>query len=777
MMGSRIYSILAAIILILSPSLLTAQAAVPAGGELQQKVERAREMIKGSNYVAAIGLMDEVLASNPNSGEALFYKALATIGTTEKRREAEKEVSKIFVESAKNGFHIPGDGWDNFPVNIKFYIEANWEFADDYLDQEDPQDYQVAINLLENIVAVDHEQHDASEHLGKLYVRTGQNREALDLFQRLLERNPDESEGIYTMGLGFFDIHDKEIAQSILSDLSGQGPEEMTSLMKLLMSRAFFVLEDHRIASVYYAQCLNDLNEIAAREMYRDVIDIVLPDEKPEWENARTIDQKKLFIRKFWKSRDPSPTTEYNERLVEHYRRVNYAKQQYTMKQTKGYDDRGIVYIKHGKPDEYADLVGNFGIRDNETWVYFRRPDNFVFHFVRRSSSYSIANSLMEALITSPISPSFTMREDPENPTESIVLEAGDFTQSWRDLLYSRVEIDPIYFRLYSERVDFDEAGYLEQEMQTNWAMMESELVEAALTRGMESETYIPDMGSEPMDYYYYTADFMAMNANSNVSIFYGLPVASLDFKRDIIGVRVNYESTFAVFDQNWNEVDRVYNRRSYQLSQEPDVNNKGLLLVDKQTLNLPPGEYHYSVSVKDLGNENMGIYKGDLNVTHYQPNSFNVSQIVLASNITPFDGEKRGKFTRGSYNVMPLPSRTFRREQAVFVYYEIYFLNKDDENKKNYHIDFTIEADNLDKNLVAKIFSPFGKLFSSDKDKGKITMTFQKEAESERIVQQEYVSIDISDSPAGEYNLSVIVTDVATGETITRDSKFFIVK
>jgi GWxTD domain-containing protein len=777
MMGRHIPSVLAAIILIVSPVILTAQETAPPGGELQQKFERAREMIKGSNFGAAKGLMDEVLASNPNSGEALFYKALATIGTTDKVRVAEKEVSLIFVESAKNGFHIPAGGWDNFPVDIRYYIEANWEFADDYIDQEDPQNYQVAINLLENIVEVDHEQHDASEHLGKLYVRTGQNREALDLFQRLLERNPDESEGIYTMGLGYFDIFNKEIAQSILSDLSSQGPEEMTSLMKLLMARAFFVLEDVRIASVYYSQCLDDLNEIAAREMYRDVMDIVVPKEKTEWNNARTLDQKRLFIRKFWKSRDPSPTTEFNERLVEHYRRLNYSKQHYTMKQTKGYDDRGIVYIKHGEPDEYADLVGNFGIRDNETWVYERRPENFVFHFVRRSSSYFIANSLTEAVIGSQFTQSFTMRDDPENPEQPITLEANDFSKNFRDLLWSRVEIDPIYMRLYNDRVDFDDPGYLEQEMMTTWQMMEADLVEPALTRGMESETYIPDMGSEPMDYYYYTADFMAMNANSNVSIFYGLPVASLEFKRDIIGVRVNYESTFAVFDQSWNEVDRVYNRRSYQLSQEPDLDNKGLLLVDKQTLNLPPGEYHYSVSVKDLGSENMGIYKGDLDVTHYQPNSFNVSQIVLASNIAPFDGEKRGKFTRGTYNVMPLPSRTFRREQAVFVYYEIYFLNKDDENKKNYHIDFTIEAENLDQNLVAKIFSPFGKLFNSDKDKGKITMTFQKEADPERIVQQEYVSIDISDSPAGEYNLNVIVTDVTTGEQITRKSQFYIVK
>jgi hypothetical protein len=310
--------------------------------------------------------------------------------------------------------------------------------------------------------------------------------------------------------------------------------------------------------------------------------------------------------------------------------------------------------------------------------------------------------------------------------------------------------------------------------------MDEARLVEAALTTGIATETYVPDMGVEPLDYYYYTADFMAMNANSNVNIFYGLPVSELEFKPDIIGVRVNYESTFAIFDQEWNEVDRVYNRRSYQLGQEPDKNNKGLLLVDKQTMNLPPGDYHYSVSVKDLGSNHLGIYKGDITVTHYKVDEFNVSQIIVSSNITPFDGGKPRKFTRGRYNVMPLPSRAFTPDQAVFVYYEIYNLSKSEEGKKKYNVDFTIEAEKLDRNLANKIFGSFGRLLSRSEEKGKITLTFDKEVDPERIdqiAQAEYVSIDISESPAGEYNITVVVTDISTGNKITRTNMFDISK
>jgi len=43
--------------------------------------------------------------------------------------------------------------------------------------------------------------------------------------------------------------------------------------------------------------------------------------------------------------------------------------------------------------------------------------------------------------------------------------------------------------------------------------------------------------------------------------------------------------------------------------------------------------------------------------------------------------------------------------------------------------------------------------------------------------VQQEYISIDIIESPPGKYDLNITVTDNATGEKVTRDANFSIVK
>lgn len=756
---------------------LAAQTAAPAtaDAEVQTKMDQAKRLILGGNFAGARSVIEGVLAGDPNNGEANYFMGLVVIGedSSPKNRLAAGE---YFIKAAQVGYHIPFGTWENYPVNKRSYIEANWKPAEERIKEKDPQKYEVAIHLLENIIAVDHKEHDASEHLGALLMRTGQGRRAMDLFQRLLESNPERSESIYTIGLGFFDIYNREVAESILADLSSEGPENLTSLMKLLMARAFFVLGDNRIASVYYYQALDDLNEISAREIYRDNIDIMLDKEKDEYSRARTIDQKKAFFRKFWKGRDPSPTTEYNERLVEHYRRLNHSKQNFFIRQTKGYDDRGRIYIKHGEPDQVARLLGNFGIRDSETWLYRRRPDNFIFHFVQRTGSYLIVPRLADAVIGSEFGTSYSMMPSDEDPTQEVLVSASDLNSNFRELLLNRAEIDPLYFQMATERADFLDGDYVQREIMGNYLMQESRLTEAALTVGESTETYRPDMGSDPMEYYYYTADFMAMNANSNVNIFYGLPVSELDFKRDILGVRVNYESTFAVFDQEWNEVKRVYNQRSYQLKEEPNKSNRGLLMVDRQTLNLPPGQYHYSVSVRDLGSNNLGIYKGELEVSHYRQNEFSVSQIIMASSITPHEG-RPGKFTRGRLNVMPLPSRTFLGNQPVFVYYEIYNLEKGSDEKKHYKVDFTIEAESLDRNIASKIVASFGRMVGRKEDKGKITLTFDKEGDPESIVEAEYVSIDIADSPAGRYSLTVEVTDVVSGRKIVRNNEFSIVK
>lgn len=69
------------------------------------------------------------------------------------------------------------------------------------------------------------------------------------------------------------------------------------------------------------------------------------------WENE---DRKLLSdMTGFWVQLDPTPATEVNERLIEHWQRIASAREQFTRNSSTiyGTDDRALIYIRYGSPD------------------------------------------------------------------------------------------------------------------------------------------------------------------------------------------------------------------------------------------------------------------------------------------------------------------------------------------------------------------------------------------------------------------------------------------
>lgn len=69
----------------------------------------------------------------------------------------------------------------------------------------------------------------------------------------------------------------------------------------------------------------------------------------------RLIDDKNTeifsYIENFWAERSLTPSDTYNERLMEHWERVNYARENYNTSSRSLFDDRGKMYIRFGPPN------------------------------------------------------------------------------------------------------------------------------------------------------------------------------------------------------------------------------------------------------------------------------------------------------------------------------------------------------------------------------------------------------------------------------------------
>jgi GWxTD domain-containing protein len=79
----------------------------------------------------------------------------------------------------------------------------------------------------------------------------------------------------------------------------------------------------------------------------------------------------RAWIFQFWKAQDPTPGTEYNERMVEYYRRADEAREKFaTLFTANGaLTDRGRVYLLYGAPDR-SDRRLEPDQPTEETWSY-----------------------------------------------------------------------------------------------------------------------------------------------------------------------------------------------------------------------------------------------------------------------------------------------------------------------------------------------------------------------------------------------------------------------
>ncbi len=99
------------------------------------------------------------------------------------------------------------------------------------------------------------------------------------------------------------------------------------------------------------------------------------------------------------------------ERLRQHYQRLQVARLNYRLALTKRrydtderyrsgsteFDDRGVIYVRHGTPSDSAVSMG-VGSCYNLSWLYKRPEGDLIFHFVARDDvdDYRLVQSLMD---------------------------------------------------------------------------------------------------------------------------------------------------------------------------------------------------------------------------------------------------------------------------------------------------------------------------------------------------------------------------------------------
>ena len=120
---------------------------------------------------------------------------------------------------------------------------------------------------------------------------------------------------------------------------------------------------------------VNDINQAMKQMKY-----ILTSQERIEIKGKNKKEAENLFFQ-FWKKRDPTPETEYNELMDEYFGRITYTNEYFDISWRPGWEtDLGMIYILFGTPDEIQRTNPRSSSSSiYQIWHYYRINKQFVF--------------------------------------------------------------------------------------------------------------------------------------------------------------------------------------------------------------------------------------------------------------------------------------------------------------------------------------------------------------------------------------------------------------
>ena len=673
-----------------------------------------------------------------------------------------------------------------------------------------------ARKALRNAIKAEPDEADIHYYLGMTYmdqVRTsrliGSEKDGRRYFQKTVELNPSHPDAYFQLGRCYDSPpepeHEKAMAaylfqyrvnpdhsESLLrfadvnhrSERYDYGVKQLRGLIWQLgedvPARVRTMLAQFEVLSLgteqQYGQLHEALEDYVAlldadeRAIYRDLRHVAPKAELQAWEAATGPARESLW-RDFWNERDSNPATVENERLVEHYRRVMYARVHFSGGQ-QPYDRRGEIYVRYGAPDDrrrfvfrhFEDpdiphmLTGNPAVDAIREW-------NLLTGYRLQLHGGESPFPLMEA------APVVTAVEGAWiNARSEMETQPGYVVESW---VYVPHDLE-LFF------VDTLKDGKFDYPLKTvnnNIRDMVRQDRFHPRQRAIEliarsPEVYTHDFGGELLEFAFDAVSFRGEGGSTEVDLTYSIPTWQFDDITDENGDRTWLNNLVSLRDS----VQTPALSRAYRFGpidrperQAGKRELQGAAFTLAANLTAPPGAFTIAVEMRDEATKRIGVYKKSVSFSDYRGGGLLISDLKLSTAITP--APSPGPFVRGGLNVVPNPGRLYPRGQLVYVYYEVYNLKIDEAGDEDGRTSYETLYEITPKGMPALR----NRRARSPGDMQTVMSFFEGAGHAGE--EAEYTALDTTDLEAGEYVLTVTLTDRYGDASVSKSVNFMVVE
>ncbi|MCH7526286.1 MAG: GWxTD domain-containing protein, partial [Planctomycetes bacterium] len=182
--------------------------------------------------------------------------------------------------------------------------------------------------------------------LGEYYARGEEDRRAVSYLKPYVELVPDDIETAVLLGRSFLRLFDYQGIDQTIGPIYRAKPDAV-DLIPILAIKNIRLQKFQPAFGMFESYLLRVTDR--ERALFDD-IRTVLPGHAVATYERLDDKEKRVFRERFWREKDPDLTTELNERLLEHYGRVWFARRNFG-DFAYPWDQRGAVFIRYGEPN------------------------------------------------------------------------------------------------------------------------------------------------------------------------------------------------------------------------------------------------------------------------------------------------------------------------------------------------------------------------------------------------------------------------------------------
>jgi len=415
--------------------------------------------------------------------------------------------------------------------------------------------------------------------------------------------------------------------------------------------------------------------------MEEEVVYIITPAEKEVFYKLETDRERDLFIKEFWRQRDPMPGTPKNEFKEEHYRRIEHVKTTRMWLQPKLKNswrtDRGRIYITLGEPQQIA-RFSDTEVHPAEIWYYqgnprHGQPGQFSLLFFKRygSGEFELYNPIADG---------------PRSLTPLSWMCGGCSTDDDYDkyayVLIRDVSVELAAASLSSfpgQGMSFDNAWALR--MPSTILMSEVHTYPHKKVEDEYAYEFLEHKASVEVSYsVYYIGNRSRVDVIQEPSgeYFVNYAVEPETLSIDLFENRylTNLKATIRVTDKE--EKTIFQQERNFPIEMKKDqlkkIKERPFHLYDN--FPLVPGNYRFNLLLENTVSKEFTSLEKDLWVP--EPESFFMGPLILTNRINPDSpyGQANKAFKIGNLQIYPSLEKRFYRKDKMHLFFQIIGLN-----------------------------------------------------------------------------------------------------